>query len=68
MTTTAIIDRAEASPFRPFTLKLNSGGEYIVTTRSRIGWNTKGNTFVFFDDEGHIVLLDPASITELVQR
>ena len=63
-----IVKEAEAVPFRPFTIRTTDHQEFIVTDRSRVGWNTKKDLVVYFDDEGYVVTIDASKITSMAHR
>lgn len=66
MTKEAIKEHLDASPFRPFTVRLTDGRSCPIPARDFASLSPNGRTLVVFTHEGNGVrLLDVALITEI---
>ncbi|MCL4789538.1 MAG: hypothetical protein KJ070_22565 [Verrucomicrobia bacterium] len=63
----AIKDVVERKPFKPFTVRLNSGAQYTFKEPRDFGAPRNYREIVFFGDS-ELVLIDPESITEIIRN
>ncbi len=67
MNVMAIKDVVERKPFKPFTVRLNSGAQYTFKEPRDFGAPRNYREIVFFGDS-ELVLIDPESITEIIRN
>ncbi|MGA2660002.1 MAG: hypothetical protein ABSH34_21075 [Verrucomicrobiota bacterium] len=60
-------DLVERQPFRPFTVRVNNGTQYTFSEPRNFGAPEDYHVIVFFG-KSELVLIDTASIREIVQR
>ena len=65
MTLDELREHHEASPFRPFTLRLSSGRELAVEHPEFMGVPPVGGLVVIWDRKGHAHVVDVTSVEEL---
>ena len=65
MTLGELREHREASPFRPFTLRLSSGRELAVEHPEFMGVPPVGGLVVIWDRKGHAHVVDVTSVEEL---